>query len=458
MWTEHIWRIRIIEVIDYFLLHLERNLRTVELDYHVYSVDLGTGDTTSSMKSYCAILGQLLVAVGVAVADPVQLTDVFQSKIGGYSCYRVPSFIASNGALHVFVEARRPSCDDQAPKDILMASSFDGGETWPARQLVVGHSFGNQTYRNPYAIALNNGSIVLQFVNSTASPWTSHQTRSDDGGLTWSEPTVQKGLPNWIDGILAGPGTGIVLGRVAGKSAPRTGRLLSCGTTGYQAGRNMTAAAWYSDDGGASWTMSEPVFPGMAECQVAELADGTVLINFRGRHENPCDCRAQASSIDGGATWSQIEWVPALVEPVCSAGLVSDVAAGCPLAQAPQQVPLIFSNPATKKSRVNMTARASYDGGKTWEWEQLLWQGPSAYSCLAALDAPWALPQPAASDGLRAGEGLRSNGAAGEGAAGGSNGCPGRVGIVFERGVQSDYEALSFAVIQPPPSSSGMWS
>jgi len=329
------------------------------------------------------------------------LVDVFTADAGGYACYRVPSLVASDGILHMFVEARRTSCSDQAPKDILVARSYDSGVTWPSRQAVVGYSSGNQTYRNPYATVLQNGSLLLQFVNSTVQPWSSYQSRSDDKGITWTSPVAQAmhGIPHWLDGILAGPGTGIVLGRASSGAAPHPGRLVSCGTTGYQAGRNMTAAVWYSDDSGASWHVGKPVFPGMAECQVAELPEGEVLINFRGDHEDICDCRAQSRSSDGGSTWSKIEWVPQLIEPVCSAGLATDVSAGCqqdriPAAseQVSQTAPLlVFSNPASKTKRLNMTVRASADGGATWPWEQLLWDGPSAYSCLTAMDAPWAI-------------------------------------------------------------------
>src|SRR5262249_54585458 len=46
---------------------------------------------------------------------------------------------------------------------------------------------------------------------------------------------------------------------------------------------------------------------------------------------------------------------------------------------------LVFSNPASKQARRNMTVRASRDGGKSWSVAVPVDPGPSAYSCLAAL-------------------------------------------------------------------------
>src|SRR5258707_1232049 len=46
--------------------------------------------------------------------------------------------------------------------------------------------------------------------------------------------------------------------------------------------------------------------------------------------------------------------------------------------------PLAFSNPADVKRR-NMTVRLSFDDGATWPASKPLYEGPSAYSCLATL-------------------------------------------------------------------------
>lgn len=158
--------------------------------------------------------------------------------------------------------------------------------------------------------------------------------------------------------------------------------------------------------------MSPSTQAGMAECQVAELGDGSLVINFRGNHENPCDCRAVATSHDGGATWSGLTWQPQLIEPVCSAGLL-----GVPIAGGTAPLGLLyFSNPATTSARVNMTLRISSDGGASWPLSDnvQLWLGPSAYSVLVPVGPPAA---------------------------------PTGVAVVFERGVTQPYEHVSVGVV-----------
>jgi sialidase-1 len=89
------------------------------------------------------------------------------------------------------VESRRTSCSDQAPKDVEMSRSYDGGRSWERPRVVFGDLVGNTTYRNPYLTVVTNSAgqeaIVLQFVNSTvAEPWITFQMTSTDAGNTWS--------------------------------------------------------------------------------------------------------------------------------------------------------------------------------------------------------------------------------------------------------------------------------
>jgi sialidase-1 len=90
--------------------------------------------------------------------------------------------------------------------------------------------------------------------------------------------------------------------------------------------------------------------------------------------------RAVARSRDGGETWSAPEFDATLIEPICQASLIAvDVPAG------DDDPTLIFSNPASKEARRNMTVRVSRDGGKSWPVTIPVDPGPSAYSCMAAL-------------------------------------------------------------------------
>lgn len=164
--------------------------------------------------------------------------------------------------------------------------------------------------------------VVLNVVNSTdtapTAGWPSLQLISTDGGLTFSPPRPVAALnaDPIVEGILGGPGYGIELMK-------HGGRLVSCGATGYHSGHAMEAAVWYSDDVGVTWNVSTTPLAQMQECQMVELANGSVVINMRAGHMDPCDCRAVSISHDGGETWSAPWYVHALIEPVCSAGFVN---------------------------------------------------------------------------------------------------------------------------------------
>lgn len=371
-----------------------------------------------------SVAGMVLTATAcLAMTTPPELVDIVVAANSSYSCLRVPSAVqVPGGDILVFLEARKHSCADQAPKDIVVVKSTNGS-AWTEPVVVIGSgpaSSSNTTYRNPFAsvFAASQGgfTVLLQFVNSTlAEPWTSLQMQSHDGGITWTAPSAQGQPLQSLDGILPGPGYGLVLGQVSAAS-PAPGRIVSCGATGYHEGHTMEAALWYSDDNGASWNLSSPTFPSMQECQPAELADGSLLVTFRGGHINAtCDCRAHAASMDGGKTWSGLAWDPVLVEPVCSAGLLG----------AGEDRGLYFSNPASKLHRVNMTMRWSHDGGETWPGLQQIWAGPSAYSTLVGVRPP----------------------TAGAVSLKGALAPMTSIGIVFERGISGTYERITFAQI-----------
>ena len=88
--------------------------------------------------------------------------------------------------------------------------------------------------------------------------------------------------------------------------------------------------------------------------------------------------RQTAISKNGGESWSNIKGDTVLVEPVCEGNLLQYKYPG-------KKEALLFSNPASKTSRTQMTIRVSYNNGKRWASKKLLYAGPSAYSCLTVL-------------------------------------------------------------------------
>jgi sialidase-1 len=134
----------------------------------------------------------------------------------------------------------------------------------------------------------------------------------------------------------------------------------------------------YSDDHSKNWKISESITPGCNESTIAELSDGTLMMNMRSYNRQKS--RAISISRDGGTTWSPIKHDQALIEPVCQASLVS-----YRCRDNDNKNLLIFSNPANTSGRSKLTIRLSNDNGKTWPLTKKLHAGSAAYSSLAIL-------------------------------------------------------------------------
>ncbi len=306
-------------------------------------------------------------------------SDVFVSGQGAYHTYRIPSLLVTRkGTVLAFSEGRRRSASDTGEIDVVLRRSEDHGATWgPTR--VVWEDAGN-TCGNPCPVVdRDTGTIWLLLTHNlgqdserdieegrsrgTRTVWVS---RSDDDGLEWSKPveiTKDVKKPGWT-WFATGPGVGI---------QARGGRLVVPCDAKEAGGRKGVSLVLYSDDHGKEWHPGGGVGDTFGESQVAELSDGRLLLNMRNMN-SPRRERGVATSADGGLTWSEPRYDPALVEPVCQASLM----AGGPGL-------LLFSNPASAKSRVRMTVRLSRDDGKTWPAALELHPGPSAYSSLAVL-------------------------------------------------------------------------
>ena len=82
-----------------------------------------------------------------------------------------------------------------------------------------------------------------------------------------------------------------------------------------------------------TWKLGGSAGPWCNECQVAERADETIVLNMRS--VGPGNRRLVSTSVDGGLTWSKPAADPVLVEPVCQASLIRHPAG------------FLFSNPAS---------------------------------------------------------------------------------------------------------------
>jgi sialidase-1 len=334
------------------------------------------------------VLAALLTNRGGLADQPpaVEQQPVFISGREGYHTFRIPSLlVTARGTLLAICEGRKNSRSDFGDIDVVMKRSTDGGKTWSPLQVLWDD--GPNTCGNPCPVVdRQTGTIFLLLTHNlgsdaepaiTAGKAKGTRTvwlmRSEDDGQTWSKPiniTAQVKRPEWT-WYATGPGVGIQLS---------SGRLIiPCDHKEPTAdGVVWRAHVIYSDDHGKSWQLGGTVGPHCNECQAAELSDGRVMLNIRsycGNHR-----RLVAISQDGGRTFGTLYEDAALAEPVCQASLLR-----WPFPVEGKKSVLLFANPASTR-RERMTVRGSFDDGRTWFRQLTLYEGPSAYSCLAALD------------------------------------------------------------------------
>lgn len=332
---------------------------------------------------------------------------VYRAKDGGYVTHRIPAMIVtSKGTLLAFCEARSGSAADAAPTDVLLRRSSDDGKTWTVSQ-VVAH-FPAATVGNPTPVEDRRTGVIWLLLTSNPAEVTEKEiedsspkgtrtvwiTHSSDNGLHWASPkeiTSSTKKPNWT-WYATGPGNGIQL---------TDGRLVIPCDHKVAGTHAFYSHVIYSDDDGKTWKIGGSAGPETNESDVAQLADGTLMLNMRsyaGRHQ-----RAIALSHDAGITWSPVRLDPTLIEPVCEASMVSFTPA-----RAAGRSDLLFSNPADTARRDRITVRLSEDQGKTWPVYRMVYAGPSAYSSLAVLR-------------------------------------DGTIGLLYERGKAKGYQGIEFA-------------
>lgn len=319
----------------------------------------------------------------LALQAPV---DVFvsgrmdQSAI--YDTYRIPAICRTKkGTLLAFAEGRN-SVSDQSSNALVIRRRPNMAKAWTPLQVVA--TDAPHALNNPCLLPTSSGRVWLIYQRYPAGlnegsvkPGLSRETScltflkySDDDGKSWSQPREVSAILNGeaIRSVASGPGIGIELQR-----GPHRGRLLF--PFNQRDASGWTTFGFYSDDKGETWKRgpAAPKAPGTNpnEAQCVELADGSVLMNARNQAAGRF--RLQGKSADGGRTWSTMQPVPDLPDPVCMGSVLR-------VSFSPDLIAL--SNPTDTKTRVQGGLRFSRDGGETWSKPVTIEAGSFAYSCL----------------------------------------------------------------------------
>ena len=344
----------------------------------------------------------------------------------GVHTYRIPGLATTkSGTLLGIYDVRRNSSRDlQGDIDIGLSRSVDRGRSWEPMRIVLdmGEWGGLPQKFNGASDACilvdNNSDNIfiaglwmhgvldsngqwIRGLTESSEAW-EHQwkrrgsqpgfgvrqttqfiiTKSNDDGLTWSEPvniTRATKDPKWW---LWAPALG-------------HGITLSDGTLLFPTqGRDSTGKPFsnimFSKDGGEHWEKSNPAYSGTNENMVVQLSDGSLMINMRDpkNRNNSSDSngRVIAVSKNMGETWTEHPTSHgALIESACMACLHKHIYTE----NGKKKNILLFSNPNTKRRRHHTTIRVSFDDGKTWPEKYWLLMDAGAnrgYSCITSID------------------------------------------------------------------------
>ncbi|MFK7983670.1 MAG: exo-alpha-sialidase, partial [Saprospiraceae bacterium] len=328
---------------------------------------------------------------------------LFTNGTDGYKCYRIPAIItAPNGDLLAFAEGRVKGCNDFGDVEIILKKSTDNGLTWSALSVVAKN--GQLQAGNPAPVVdfldpkYPNGRIFLFYNIGDASEHAIRKGKglrevlyitSIDNGQTWSSPTnitqyvhkvnqpdknpAYNFKEDWrTHACTPGHALQLTKGQYSGRLYIASNH--SQGTPKARFNDNR-AQAFYSDDHGKTWQISDPVdLPSSNEAIAVELSDGRVMQNVR-QQNGESKKRIVAISSDGGHSWDKTYLDEQLPSPVCQASIID-------FKNKEGENIILFSNPNSTKRREKMTVRASFDDGKTWLIQREIRSGESAYSDL----------------------------------------------------------------------------
>ncbi|MFH5833662.1 exo-alpha-sialidase [Halalkalibaculum sp. DA384] len=376
---------------------------------HYFWVSYKVNPEADLLHRVDAGLDRALLAGGQTV-NPVSRSGEGALRLGfalrqrgqnGVHTYRIPGLVTTNsGTLIAAYDIRYDNSSDlQGDIDVGISRSFDKGQTWQPMQIIMDR--GEWGGRPEEENGVGDPSILVDRETGTiwvAGLWTHGMpgqrawdasgpglspeatgqfllVKSEDDGETWSEPiniTRQIKKPEW-QLLLQGPGRGITM---------------SDGTLVFPAQfRDADGMPYstiiYSKDHGKTWNIGTGAKSNTTEAQVAELSDGSLMLNMR---DNRGGSRSVYTTEDLGRTWTRHPTSrSALKEPVCMASLIHFPH----LEGVTGKHCLLFSNPDSREARKNMTIKMSRDDGMSWpENRQVLLNGNRGfgYSCLTAVD------------------------------------------------------------------------
>lgn len=320
------------------------------------------------------------------------------SNDGTYTLHRIPGIVVTKkDTVIIYCEARDTTDSvgsagnhgDWCRMDIFIQRSEDGGDTFgdpiyiSRGRCAEDGNEKNITINNPVMIVGNDNILHLLYCRdyciNGGGLW---YTRSIDDGRTWSAPRevtsyAKEGIGYDFNCFAFGPTHGICTSKGILMTAIWAVPVAE-GREAFAHGPSHTHV-FYSTDNGETWNITKKIGKNENETAIAELSDGSIMINSRmnGGRRGINICRD--FTVDKEPVWWGTAFPDELVDPGCCGGMLSVNIDGLPRA-------LVTVNCADPKIRRYVTVKCSFDDGRTYSKKLKLTENYGGY-CDIAVDS-----------------------------------------------------------------------
>lgn len=285
--------------------------------------------------------------------------------------YRCPALVTlPNGDLLLAADQRGGHAGDvggNANISLVYRRSTNNGATWSDIKAIGGAPDGGVSDPAVVVDGKTGDIFVFGAYVGDQGDYLLYMYKSTDNGNTWTDPMdltaeiLNGKWPNGFKFIASGRGLYTQDGKIM--------FMLDHVSDG-----NYLVV---SNDHGATWEFKDVTLSGADESKIAELNDGTLMVNARA---GGTGARYIYTSTDEGNSWTR-RLDNTLIDPYCNAGFISYTQKR----NGFNKNRLLFSNNKSSSSRTNMTVRISYDGGDTWSSGQQI-SPEGGYSTLTVIE------------------------------------------------------------------------
>ena len=311
-----------------------------------------------------------------------------------YTKHRIPGIVVTKmDTVIVYCEARTNvqnskysgTGEDWNLMDIYIQRSTDGGKTFGNPIYIARGDANHSCVNNPVMIVGNNNTLHMLYCKDYSigggGIW---YRKSTDDGLTWS---TERNLTEYTDSLgfsyncfAFGPTHGICTSDETLMVPVWLVNSANGSAVTYHGG--SSSHVFYSTDNGATWDITEErIFGseyGVSEMCIAELSDGSILIN--GRSGMGKRALADIKNFNASKSAENIRLHEQLLDPNCCGGMTTVNIAGLPNA-------LLYIGCNDTSKRQNVTVWCSFDDGKTFGKSLQLSSAEKGGYCDIAVDS-----------------------------------------------------------------------